>query len=209
MKVNRCCTCLQSGVSKRTATLWFFDMPPFACLRLTYVPDPFHLSVFESSVVLTIKYLCSQIFLDRMTAETVSRFIEPFTDRKEEKYKNSSDWVEKLTRDMEMINRTKSQTAPEAIQGTIHSANSGRIYFEQLHLHPVRLSFTFTQEWMEWNPSPRSMMIVQFIRGMVSAQDVLDPLETVVFQSLISSENTGIDSKRPAYFYVLRRESRF
>lgn len=109
-----------------------------------------------------------------MTAETVSRFIEPFTDRKEEKYKDSSDWVEKLTRDMEAVNRNKSQAASEFIQSTIHSANSGRIYFEQLHLHPVRLSFTFTQEWMEWNPSPRSMMIVQFIRGMVREEDLFD-----------------------------------
>ena len=103
-----------------------------------------------------------------MTAETISRFIEPFTDRKEEEHKDSSDWVAKLTRDMEAINATNSQTASETIQSTIHSANSGRIYFEQLHLHPVRLSFTFTQEWMEWNPSPQSMMLVQFIRGMVS-----------------------------------------
>lgn len=47
------------------------------------------------------------------------------------------------------------------------TANSGRIYFEQLHLHPVRIGLTFTQEWLEWNPGSETMMIFQFIRGMV------------------------------------------
>jgi hypothetical protein len=49
----------------------------------------------------------------------------------------------------------------------IYSANSGRIYFEQLHLHPVRVSLTFTQEWMEWNPGIGGIFF-QFIRGMAS-----------------------------------------
>jgi hypothetical protein len=57
--------------------------------------------------------------------------------------------------------------APRDIEKVIHTANSGRIYFEQLHLHPVRFSLTFTQEWMEWNPT-ESMMVFQFIRGMAS-----------------------------------------
>jgi hypothetical protein len=57
--------------------------------------------------------------------------------------------------------------APRDIEQMIYSANSGRIYFEQLHLHPVRVSLTFTQEWMEWNPGTGGM-IFQFIRGMAS-----------------------------------------
>ena len=104
-----------------------------------------------------------------MTAETVARFLEPFTHRKEEEYKEPSDWVAKLTKEMEVVGIAKNQAAPDSIQSTIQSANSGRIYFEQLHLHPVRLSFTFTQEWMEWNPASQSTMLVQFIRGMVRA----------------------------------------
>jgi hypothetical protein len=103
-----------------------------------------------------------------MTAETVARFIEPFTIRKAEEHKDPSDWVKNLTQEMEETSRSKHQKTPDGIQSTIHSANSGRIYFEQLHLHPVRLSFTFTQEWMEWNPGTQSVMIFQFIRGMVS-----------------------------------------
>lgn len=56
---------------------------------------------------------------------------------------------------------------PKEIEKLIHTANSGRIYFEQLHLHPVKLGLTFTQEWMEWNPGAETMMVFQFIRGMV------------------------------------------
>lgn len=54
---------------------------------------------------------------------------------------------------------------PERI---IHTANSGRFYFEQLHLHPVRIALTFTQEWMEQNEGNESLMVFQFIRGMAS-----------------------------------------
>jgi hypothetical protein len=61
--------------------------------------------------------------------------------------------------------------APRDIEQMIHTANSGRIYFEQLHLHPVRLAFTFTQEWMELNQETESLMVFQFIRGMASIAD--------------------------------------
>jgi hypothetical protein len=57
--------------------------------------------------------------------------------------------------------------APREVEQMILTANSGRIYFEQLHLHPVRVTLTFTQEWMEWNPGTGGM-IFQFIRGMAS-----------------------------------------
>jgi hypothetical protein len=102
-----------------------------------------------------------------MTAETIARFIEPLTRKKEEDFKEPGAWVERVTTDMEILTKSQIQVAPKDIQSTIHSANSGRLYFEQLHLHPVRLSFTFTQEWMEWNPSSQSTMVVQFMRGMV------------------------------------------
>lgn len=108
-----------------------------------------------------------QIFLDRTTAETIAMFLEPLTQKKEQGFKEPAAWVEKITTEMEVLTKSQIQVAPKGIQSTIHSANSGRIYFEQLHLHPVRLSFTFTQEWVEWDTSSQSTMVVQFIRGMV------------------------------------------
>ena len=61
--------------------------------------------------------------------------------------------------------------APRDIEKMILTANSGRIYFEQLHLHPIRLAFTFTQEWMELNQGTESLMVLQFIRGMASVAE--------------------------------------
>jgi hypothetical protein len=63
---------------------------------------------------------------------------------------------------------SSDQRATRDIQAVVQTANSGRIYFEQLHLHPIRLSLTFTQEWMEWKSGADGMMIFQFIRGMAS-----------------------------------------
>lgn len=145
-----------------------------------------------------------QIFLDRMTAETVSTFLEPFTVRKEKDYREPTEWLARITGEMEDMSTSTSQSAPEMIQSTIRSANSGRIYFEQLHLHPVRLSFTFTQEWMEWNPASQSMMLVQFIRGMVSVLSPLPaPLQTDLTQFL------GVHRECSTHVYLVCGKPRF
>lgn len=102
------------------------------------------------------------------TAECVARFIEPLIDSKEEDTDaDHPDWVSHLTASMGRKFTKPDREEPREIEKLIHTANSGRIYFEQLHLHPVKLGLTFTQEWMEWNPGAESMMVFQFIRGMV------------------------------------------
>lgn len=115
-----------------------------------------------------IRVLEVEIYLDRRTAETIARFIEPLKSVKDEGSDEAHpDWLAMLTSSMGRHFATPDRRAPREIEKMIHTANSGRIYFEQLHLHPVRLSLTFTQEWMEWNPGVESMMLFQFIRGMV------------------------------------------
>jgi len=89
----------------------------------------------------------------------------------QEEHDKPPDWVSNLTSIMGKKFSKPDRRAPRGIEKMIHTANSGRIYFEQLHLHPVRLAFTFTQEWMEWNPGAESMMIFQFIRNMASIAD--------------------------------------
>jgi len=101
------------------------------------------------------------------TAETVARFIEPLTTQNDDDNEDQIDWVSKLAESMEKKFANPDHRAPKDIEKQIHLANSGRIYFEQLHLHPVRIGLTFTQEWMEWNPGAEGMMLFQFIRGMV------------------------------------------
>ena len=80
----------------------------------------------------------------------------------------SPEWLTNLTGSMHEKFETTGSHASRNTESMILTANSGRIYFEQLHLHPVRLSLTFTQEWIDWNQSADTVMIFQFIRGMVS-----------------------------------------
>jgi hypothetical protein len=103
------------------------------------------------------------------TAECIARFIEPLIDSKQDTEAEHPDWVLNLTTSMarKLTDSDPDRDGPREIEKIIHTANSGRIYFEQLHLHPVKLGLTFTQEWMEWNPGAESMMVFQFIRGMV------------------------------------------
>lgn len=102
------------------------------------------------------------------TAETIARFIEPLTTQTENRVEET-DWVAKLTKSTEASFAKPDHRVPKDIETMIHSANSGRIYFERLHLHPVRIGLTFTQEWMDWTPGSEGMMLFQFIRGMVRA----------------------------------------
>jgi hypothetical protein len=100
------------------------------------------------------------------TAEKIARFIEPLTVLKDDENKERADWVARLA---ESLEQNSDHRAPKGVEKMIHLANSGRIYFEQLYLHPVRISLTFTQEWTEeWSLGGESMMLFQFIRGMVS-----------------------------------------
>ena len=72
---------------------------------------------------------------------------------------------------MEKRYSVPDRRAPFEIEEMTQRANSGRIYFEQLHLHPVRIALTFSQEWTELNAGTETIMIFQFIRGMASIAD--------------------------------------
>jgi hypothetical protein len=58
------------------------------------------------------------------------------------------DWAAKLTARMERNFARIDQRMPREIEKTIHMANSGRIYVEQLHLHPVMIGLTFTVSYL-------------------------------------------------------------
>lgn len=81
------------------------------------------------------------------------------------------DFVSDLTIGMAMKYARPDRRAPRDIEMMVQTANSGRIYFEQLHLHPVRIALTFTQEWVDLDQGTESLMVFQFIRGMASIAD--------------------------------------
>jgi hypothetical protein len=101
------------------------------------------------------------------TAETIARFIQPLMMLQEAAGDESLDWVAAVTASMASSFARADGRKARGLESKAHMANSGRIYFEQLHLHPVRLGFTFTQEWMDSVDGSDTAMVFQFIRGMV------------------------------------------
>lgn len=121
------------------------------------------------------------------------------------------DWVNKVTKRME-VDFSKDEGAAcwdNYIGKMIHTANSGRIYVEQLHLHPVRLGLTFTQEWTDTSASSDTVMVFQFIRGMVSCSwlPVLSDYR-LIFTHSTFSYSTGFHCERSTGLYILCRGPR-
>lgn len=103
------------------------------------------------------------------TAETIAAFLEPLRKvKQDQRGENPHKWIKMMTTKMADKYSKPDRRTPRDLERMILTANSGRIYFEQLHLHPIRFSLTFTQEWMYWNPATEGLIIFQFIRGMAS-----------------------------------------
>eukprot|EP00970_Alexandrium_tamarense_P017406 scaffold9505_cov202-Alexandrium_tamarense.AAC.2 len=152
------------------------------------VSEPFlHLSVVrrlqehESTIHIcyaAIRILELDISLDRKTVEAIAVFLHPL--RKEEGIEAES-WVVTVTSKMTSSYSKPNRRAPREAERMIHSANSGRLYLEQLHLHPLRLTITFTQEWVEETAATEGLMVFSLIRGMASIADA-----TLTFTSFIA-----------------------
>lgn len=117
------------------------------------------------------------VFRNR-TVEAIAVFLHPL--RKEEGIEAES-WVVTVTSKMTSSYSKPNRRAPREAERMIHSANSGRLYLEQLHLHPLRLTITFTQEWVEETAATEGLMVFSLIRGMASIADA-----TLTFTSFIA-----------------------
>ena len=105
--------------------------------------------------------------LEYRTAETIAEFLHPIRKAKDEQI--DANYTSNLTLKMTRYsNSTKLPRAPRDVS----TANSGRIYIEKMHLHPLRLSLTFTQVGLEWNPVTEAvtegLVIFQLIRNSPS-----------------------------------------
>lgn len=130
------------------------------------------LNEHESTFVISyaaLRILEMDISLDRKTAETLANFILPFR-RARERDIDIETWITALTLKMSSnYSQERSRRAPRDVEKMVHSANSSRLYIENLQLHPIRLSLTFTQEWLDSNPAAtEGLIIFQFIRGTAS-----------------------------------------
>ncbi|KAL3925552.1 MAG: hypothetical protein SGILL_000326 [Bacillariaceae sp.] len=149
----------------------------------------------EHSTTYVFRYAAFRVLevnvsLDRMTAETIARFIEPLISSRAETSEEAPDYVSDLTSAMVTKFSQVNRFSPADFSLTTHSANAGRFYFEQLHLHPIRISLTFTQEWMELNQGNESVMVFQFIRGMASIADAPLTFTSFVVSHVFESPQT-------------------
>lgn len=145
----------------------FFATRLSACWISIYFLTESKLSRFSCHHI--VDSCCSHVLL--RTAETIARFIEPVRVKEDTSSEEFHDFVSDLTIGMAMKYARPDRRAPRDIEMMVQSANSGRIYFEQLHLHPVRIALTFTQEWAALGNGTESLMILQFMRGMASIAD--------------------------------------
>ena len=125
------------------------------------------------------------------------------------------DWVSKLTTNMERNFAKTGPRSPRALDKAVHTANSGRIYVEQLHLHPVRLGLTFTQEWIDLNAGADTVMVFQFIRGMVRTRIFLWKRELVLKARFLTApflfqiyRTAGLNCQRTSRLHLVRCWSR-
>jgi hypothetical protein len=97
--------------------------------------------------------------LKNRTAEAISRMVKPFKTIE----------IIKLTNLMAHITETNEDvTQCTSIQDVASIMTSRRVYIEQLHLHPIRISFTFTQEWENSAIDSEKSMILQYVRKIPS-----------------------------------------
>lgn len=150
---------------------------------------------------IAIRILEVEIFLDRRTSEKIAAFIEPIILSVNDEHRPSElpEWANILTDEMSpACSAPHSQRNPSVLKSAARTSNTGRIYIEQLHLHPVRIGLTFTQEWMENDSSPDSILLFQFIRGMVS--DSCFAIIVHIFHSAFSRFTQGSISNAPLMF---------
>ena len=100
----------------------------------------------------------------------MAKFIQPLIESYEGgAATNAAAWVNNLTVSLEKNFSKPEQAKSRVIDPAVSTYNSNRvrISFEQLIIHPVRISLTFTQEWLDPIEGTDTLLLFHFIRGMV------------------------------------------
>lgn len=114
------------------------------------------------------------------TAETISRLLHPFHRSREDNI--NEDWIAALTTKLSARYSRISVKASHEVEKMAYTANTGRIYLEHLHIHPVRFFLTYTQQEVGVDPVAEDFIAIQFIRDMASITNA-----PIIFTSFIVS----------------------
>uniref|UniRef100_A0A7S2RQ69 Vacuolar protein sorting-associated protein 13 DH-like domain-containing protein n=1 Tax=Eucampia antarctica TaxID=49252 RepID=A0A7S2RQ69_9STRA len=85
-------------------------------------------------------------------------------------------------------------------------AKSRRVYLEHFHLHPIRLSLTFSQEWIDFNSASEGVQIFQFIRSMPSLTNAPLTFTSFVVSHAFEAPQALIRILGAHYFSQLARQ---
>ena len=114
-------------------------------------------------------------------AEKISRLLHPLHRSREDNV--NEDWIAALTSKLSARYSRVSVKASHEIEKMAYTANTGRIYLEHLHIHPVRFFLTFTQQVVDGvDPVAEDFIAIQFIREMASITNA-----PIIFTSFIVS----------------------
>ena len=126
------------------------------------------------SLILTQPYTFSP---QHSTAETLSQIVKPLQSK------------EKLKVDACDTSKTYFFRPSTNIQDVTNIMTSRRIYIEQLHLHPIRISFTFTQDWENKSIDSETSMVLHYVRKIPSLSNAELTFTSFVVSHAFESSN--------------------
>ena len=137
-----------------------------------------------------LRILEAGIYFDTKTAETLVTFLLPFLEARKDDI-NIDLWLTTLTSEMSSKYSLGRRRAPRDVKKMIHNANLGRVYIEILHLHPLKLSLTFKQEWLDSNSAgTEGLIMFELIRGMASIADAPITFTSFLVGNIFESVST-------------------
>ena len=114
-----------------------------------------------------MKHTAKSIRYFNRTAEAISRFLHPLRRYREDNIDEK--WILTLTSKLSTRYSYVRVKASHEIEKIAYTANTGRIYFEHLHIHPIRFFLTFTQQDVgNAEIDIEDFIAVQFLREMAS-----------------------------------------
>ena len=135
----------------------------------------------ESSLCSLCNLIADSMPMFFRTAETISRFLHPLHRSREDNI--NEEWIAALTSKLSARYSRVRVKASHEIEKMAYTANTGRIYLEHLHIHPIRFFLTFTQQEVEdVDPDAEEFIAIQFIREMASITSA-----PIIFTSFIVS----------------------
>lgn len=123
-----------------------------------------------------IRLLDLTIMLDRRTVETIMDFLESIQSYQNPTGFEMKSWIVQFTNDI------SQDQSGGMLSVSDYKINHDRLYIEELHLHPARITLTFTQDWGIDSITTHSPPLLQYMRIIPSISNA-----SLIFTSFVVS----------------------